>query len=155
MSANDGWETVGGDIVGIHDYDQDPDALRRRYGSADALAALMRTTRPDGRAVDLEGAPLGRRAAMLTEFGGIAFSDTADASLATDGGSWGYDTVASPAEFVERYQALWAAVHDSDVLAGACWTQLTDTYQEANGLLDARRRPKVDLDDLAAATRGR
>ncbi len=39
-------------------------------------------------------------------------------------------------------------------LAGFCYTQLTDTYQEANGLLYADRRPKVDLDKYALATTG-
>ena len=38
---------------------------------------------------------------------------------------------------------------------GGCWTQLTDTYQEVNGLLTADRRPKADIDHLAAATRGK
>ncbi len=48
-----------------------------------------------------------------------------------------------------------AVVHESDVLAGACWTQLTDTYQEVNGLLTADRVPKGDLAALSAAVRGR
>jgi hypothetical protein len=45
-------------------------------------------------------------------------------------------------------------VHASEALAGACWTQLTDTYQEVNGLLTADRRPKCDPAALRAATRG-
>jgi hypothetical protein len=39
-------------------------------------------------------------------------------------------------------------------LAGACWTQLTDTYQEINGLLTADRTPKADLNLLHAALHG-
>jgi hypothetical protein len=46
-------------------------------------------------------------------------------------------------------------VHSSTALAGACWTQLTDTYQEVNGLVTARREPKADVAHLAAATRGK
>jgi hypothetical protein len=45
-------------------------------------------------------------------------------------------------------------VHGSSALAGACWTQLTDTYQEVNGLLTMEREPKVDLDALRRATLG-
>jgi hypothetical protein len=45
-------------------------------------------------------------------------------------------------------------VHASTALAGACWTQLTDTYQEVNGLLTADREPKCDPEALARATRG-
>src|SRR5213075_1463257 len=29
--GNDGWESVATDIVGIHDYDADPDRIQRRY----------------------------------------------------------------------------------------------------------------------------
>ena len=33
---------------------------------------------------------------------------------------------------------------DSPVVAGFCYTQLTDAAQERNGLLDENRKPKVD-----------
>jgi hypothetical protein len=39
-------------------------------------------------------------------------------------------------------------------LAGFCYTQLTDTFLEKNGLLTEDRQPKADLLHLAAATRG-
>lgn len=157
VSANDGWQTIGGDIVGIHDYDQDPDVLRARYGSRAAIDALLAGARTDGLAADVEHAPLGERAPMLTEFGGVAMrGDTGDgAPLGSDGSAWGYDDVADCDAFVARYRELWAAVHDSDVLAGACWTQLTDTYQEVNGLASFDRTPKAPVEQLDAATRGR
>ncbi len=40
------------------------------------------------------------------------------------------------------------------LLAGFCYTQFADTYQEANGLLCADRTPKFPLEEIAAATRG-
>ena len=40
------------------------------------------------------------------------------------------------------------------MLAGFCYTQFTDTYQEANGLLFADRTPKFSLGEIAQATRG-
>src|SRR3712207_7152696 len=43
---------------------------------------------------------------------------------------WGYADATSPEDLLARYRAQWAAVHGSTALAGACWTQLTDTYQE-------------------------
>jgi hypothetical protein len=46
-------------------------------------------------------------------------------------------------------------VHSIGLLSGFCYTQFADTYQEANGLLYADRRPKIPLQRLAAATRGR
>jgi hypothetical protein len=39
------------------------------------------------------------------------------------------------------------------VFSGFCYTQFADTYQEANGLLDAQRRPKIPLERIADATR--
>ena len=40
------------------------------------------------------------------------------------------------------------------LLAGFCYTQFTDTYQEANGLLYVDRTPKFPIERIAAATRG-
>ena len=31
---------------------------------------------------------------------------------------------------------------------GYCYTQLTDVFQEVNGLLDMERRPKADLAEI-------
>jgi hypothetical protein len=61
--------------------------------------------------------------------------------------------VHSSEDFLRRYRDLLAGVHGCG-LAGFCYTQLADTYQEANGLLTADRVPKAPLADLAAATRG-
>ena len=40
------------------------------------------------------------------------------------------------------------------LLAGFCYTQFADTYQEANGLLHMDRTPKFPLDQISIATRG-
>lgn len=46
-------------------------------------------------------------------------------------------------------------VRASSVLAGTCWTQLTDTLQETNGLLTADRQPKAPASEIRAAVTGR
>ena len=148
VSPNDGWETTGGGIVGVHDYTQDPGELARRFVDADAVDAVVAGGLPSGHRVDLDGCGAEGRAVVLSEFGGVALSDDEDAT-------WGYQRARSPEDLLERYRSLWAAVHASTALAGACWTQLTDTYQEANGLLRMDRSPKVAVEDLATATRGR
>ena len=38
------------------------------------------------------------------------------------------------------------------MIAGFCYTQLTDTQQERNGLLTADRKPKVPLEQVRAVT---
>ena len=45
-------------------------------------------------------------------------------------------------------------VRSLELLSGFCYTQFTDTYQEANGLLRANRTPKIPLEVIHAATRG-
>ena len=40
------------------------------------------------------------------------------------------------------------------LLAGFCYTQFADTYQEANGLLYADRTPKFPIEQIALATGG-
>ena len=84
---------------------------------------------------------------MLTEFGGIALTEGDDLG-------WGYNRMADAQGLLAEYQALLAAVHGCDGLAGFCYTQLTDTFQEKNGLLYDDRRPKADVWALALANRG-
>ena len=80
VSANDGWETTAGDIVGIHDYEQDPEILRER---------LRIGRRSDGRRSDLDGDSERDRAVVLSEFGGIALATD------TDGRALGFGTANS------------------------------------------------------------
>lgn len=156
VSANDGWETAGGDIVGVHDYDQDAEVLRARYADAAAVDALLTGRRPDGKTADLDQRPADDRAVVLSEFGGIAMAtDTDGTAFSLGSENWGYDNATGADDLLRRYREQWAAVHASTALSGACWTQLTDTYQEVNGLLRADRTPKADIDALRAATRGR
>ena len=84
---------------------------------------------------------------MITEFGGIAFSR--DPSR-----TWGYSRAENVEDLCNRYLDLLRAVRSIPLLAGFCYTQLTDTYQESNGLLFADRTPKFALEHMALATRG-
>jgi hypothetical protein len=84
---------------------------------------------------------------MLTEFGGIAYSPDGDRT-------WGYTRVNTAAAFAEEYSKLLATVNSLSLLAGFCYTQFADTYQEANGLLYADRTPKIALEEIRQATRG-
>ena len=78
--GNDGWESVATDIIGIHDYDEQPKRIERRYGSEE-IPRLFKRERPAGRLLLLE-MPAQEQPIMLTEFGGIAYSP------GTSG--WGY-----------------------------------------------------------------
>jgi beta-galactosidase/beta-glucuronidase len=146
--GNDGWESVATDIIGIHDYDDQPERIARRYHADDVLPRLFKRERPGGRLLVLEGPAHADQPLMLTEFGGIALARS-------DGSTWGYSESSSIDDFRRRYTALLAAVRSLGLLAGFCYTQFADTYQEANGLLYADRTPKIPLAELAAANGGR
>jgi hypothetical protein len=141
--GNDGWEHVATDIVALHDYENNTDVLERRYEAREELAGY----RQHGRRVQIEGFEHEGKPVMLTEFGGIAWSDD-------PAHSWGYVRVRSSAELAARYERLLRVIHAVPFFAGFCYTQFADTYQEANGLLFADRTPKFPLEQMKAITRG-
>jgi beta-galactosidase/beta-glucuronidase len=146
--GNDGWESVATDIIGIHDYDDRPDRIARRYRADEVLPRLFKRERPGGRLIVLDGQTHADQPLMLTEFGGIAFSRERH-------GTWGYSRAATPEEFARRYSELLDVVRELYVMSGFCYTQFADTYQEANGLLYADRTPKMPFEQIAKATSGR
>ena len=146
--GNDGWESVATDIIGIHDYDDQPERIAKRYRADEVLPRLFKRERPGGRMLVLEGQTHSDQPLMLTEFGGIAFSP--------DGAqTWGYARSHTAEEFGRSYRELLEVVRNLQVLSGFCYTQFADTYQEANGLLFADRTPKIPIEEVAKATAGR
>ncbi len=145
--GNDGWESIATDIIGIHDYDSDPERIARRYHAQDVLPRLLKRERPGGRLLVLEESGQGDHPVMLTEFGGIAAS-------ANPKETWGYSRAQNGEELAKRYRELLKEVGSLSLFAGFCYTQFTDTYQEANGLLHADRTPKFPLEEIARATLG-
>jgi beta-galactosidase/beta-glucuronidase len=146
--GNDGWESVATDIIGIHDYDTNPDKIACRYHSDEVIPRLLKHGRPGGRSIIIgERVPADHPPLVLSEFGGIAVAQDAK-------DTWGYSQVDSSAELQVRYRTLLSCVGSLSALTGYCYTQFTDTYQEANGLLYADRTPKFPLAEIAAANRG-
>lgn len=80
---------------------------------------------------------------LMTEYGGIAMAkDSGD-------GNWGYNGAAKDeAAFLERFEAITQAFRHMPGFVGYCYTQLTDVFQEVNGLLDMDRNPKADMDAI-------
>jgi hypothetical protein len=146
--GNDGWEAAATDIIAIHDYDADPNRVAARYADCTnpGVCETLRRERPGFKVLLLEGFEYENQPVMLTEFGGIAFSERA--------GTWGYSRAESAEEFARQYYKLLSAVRNTPLFAGFCYTQFTDTYQEANGLLYMDRTAKFPLEQIAVATRG-
>ncbi len=141
--GNDGWESVATDIIGIHDYSSDPDVIRHRYGNPDA--EKLHRERPGGRLLWVGEAVHTGQPIMLTEFGGIAFSDD-------PANTWGYSRQRNATDFAAAFAAIMHAVDSQPVFAGFCYTQFSDTYQETTGLVFADRTPKIPIEQIRAAT---
>jgi hypothetical protein len=146
--GNDGWEHVATDIVTIHDYASSARVLAERYATPEAVSAVLMRQQPGGRPLTLHGFTIDEHPVVLSEFGGIALLDP-------DSPGWGYSRVSGSAQLLAAYTRLLEAVHGARGLAGFCFTQLTDVFQEKNGLATADRLPKVDPARIAAVTRSR
>jgi beta-galactosidase/beta-glucuronidase len=154
--GNDGWESTATDIIGIHDYDPNAEAIRGRYGPEANPQHLFDRRRPGGRILTLDGYPHRGQPIMLTEFGGIAYAKGATAQHFGAGsgeGTWGYSIAKDDADFLQRYRSLMEVVTVAPLFSGFCYTQFTDTFQEANGLLTAERTPKIALEEIRRITK--
>jgi len=144
--GNDGWELFASDIWGIHDYALDGETLRERYCTPDDLERTIREVQPAYRTIAFPEARRTGEPVMLTEFGGISHAPGA-------GQRWhGYGTVPSDEDFLAKYQELLDVVLEAPTISGFCYTQLTDTEQETNGLLTVDRQPKLDPAAIRAIT---
>ncbi|MET3638013.1 glycoside hydrolase family 2 protein [Curtobacterium oceanosedimentum] len=150
--SNDGWEHTNSDIVTVHDYEGDGAELAATYADDAARTTLLGGRGPADRRILVGGAVDQGQPVMLTEFGGVDFQPGAKRE---DGWGWGYTSAVDGDDWVARITALYDGVRASSFLAGSCWTQLTDTMQETNGLLHADRTPKVPIERIRAAVTGR
>jgi hypothetical protein len=145
--GNDGWENLVSDMIGVHDYNPSGEVLAERYGSYEAFERTLAQVRPYYRRITLPGLVDGGQPLIVSEFGGTTY----------DAGRedfWnGYGAVGSAEELLERYRELVTALLSSPAVAGFCYTQLTDTAQERNGLLTEDRVPKVDPKLVAEVNR--
>jgi beta-galactosidase/beta-glucuronidase len=140
--GNDGWEHVVTDITTVHDYTPDARVLRERYGDAGSVETTIAEVQPGYRAVLVSGITRAGEPVVLSEFGGL----TLDTS---DGETWhGYGVVTDAASLLKGYRELVDALLDSPAIAGFCYTQLTDTLQEKNGLVTEDRTPKIEAGEV-------
>lgn len=143
VSTNDGWENVKTDILGIHDYTRNGDAIQEHFNTE---------SRIDYYAVDSRMCcsdnwkPTGNEALVVTEFGGVA--------IAGKDQGWGYNDRARDADdLLDRYKEMIRGIHQIKGCRGYCYTQLTDVQQEVNGLLTPDRNPKVELKKIKMLNR--
>ncbi|MBB6098614.1 beta-galactosidase/beta-glucuronidase [Deinobacterium chartae] len=145
--GNDGWEHVATDMIAVHDYTTDPREIYERYRTLEAAQFSLNRFLPGGRTITLPGFSVDEHPIVLSEFGGIAYAPR-------EANTWGYSRATDEEALRNEYVALLEALNQCQGIAGFCYTQLTDTFQEANGLLYMDRRPKTDIEPIARATRG-
>lgn len=122
------------DIYDCHDYCQDPRKLAESYAG---LAESRLYESDPGLNIPYRGQPF-----FNSEFGGIkwppAFIDNKE--------SWGYgETPKSLNEFYARFEALCNVLRNNSLMFGYCYTQLTDVFQEQNGIFFFDRSAKFDV----------
>ncbi|MDR1970482.1 MAG: glycoside hydrolase family 2 [Treponema sp.] len=138
--CNDGWEHTVSDIITLHDYEEKGEDLLHRYEKLDAILDNEVSHNKD-RFAFAQGYGYGGQPVIISEFGGIAFSNR--------GEGWGYgNKVNSPEEYVKRFDTITTAIKKLDGVCGFCYTQVTDVQQEINGIMDMDRNFKVDPEIL-------
>lgn len=151
--SNEGWEHLDSDILGVHDYTVDPDELRARFETQEAVTATVTGWGPQGRRPVLSEDQLrsfqaGKAPLMITEFGGISLADAAAE------GAWGYGFAGSNSEYAALLMRLFDALRASPAVVGFCYTQFMDTAQETNGLLRSDGTSKLPISTIRAIVTG-
>lgn len=143
ISDNDGWEHVEGDLLTIHDYEFNREALIKRYASVESILK----DQPCGRDLYVKGSQYHNEPVIVSEFGGISFEK--------DGAKgWGYSSASTEQDFLKRYADVITPLLQAEPIQGFCYTQLSDVEQEINGLLTYDRQPKVDIEKIRKITCG-
>lgn len=136
------------DIYDSHNYEQDPTRFADVMGGVGTGDPYINTEDDENERRENRpwSVPYAGQPYFCSEFGGIWWSPDPRA----DG--WGYgNPPASLDEFYERFTGLTAALLDNPDMFGYCYTQLTDVFQEQNGIYFFDRTPKFDLALLRAA----
>src|SRR5690625_3188808 len=152
----------GADIYDSHSYEQDPQRFREEQaGLAEGRPHANRVhLGPDympfaGGSFSL---PFAGQPYCVSEYGGICWNEqeageAAQAERAGNnaGQSWGYgQRITSEEELYERFEGLTRVLDGDPLMFGYCYTQMTDVFQEENGIVDFARGRKLDLAALRA-----
>lgn len=149
--SNDGWLHCKTDLVTFHNYIQDAERLAYYIDNIKKICKENLPINDDinkycpfANGFKYEGQPI-----LIDEFSGIGFN------IETVDKGWGYgDSAQTEKALIERYEKLVKCVTKSPDLAGWCMTQITDVYQEINGLFTFTRKPKFDIDLIRKINKG-
>ncbi len=140
---NSGYEHLGGDLLDIHHYLADPEAVRALYRALEhpermgfeawrqlymAMPSRIHKS-PLAPGARYQGQPV-----LISECGGHGFGPYAGGELT----------------LLESLERTIGLIREHPHLQGFCYTQLCDVAQERNGLLDAEREPKAPVEAILA-----
>ncbi|MBG0740813.1 beta-galactosidase [Paeniglutamicibacter antarcticus] len=162
------------DIYDSHSYEQDPEKFHAEQSGL--TAGMPHLNRGDG-AEELS-VPYSGQPYFVSEFGGIWWNEEEALLAALDQGaqdegaldqgaqdqggqhgragtdrekSWGYgERVRSEEEFYLRFKGLCEVLLNDPQMFGYCYTQLTDVFQEKNGIVNFDRSRKLDVARISA-----
>lgn len=130
VSTNDGWENLNPtDIITVHDYRTLSEELIEYYGD---ISFLKNGSGRTGHPYMLPDEEYKGQPIMLTEFGGKRSSISS---------GWGYDDAELDGKtFRDAVNDDIKRAESLKLFSGYCYTQLTDVYQETNGILNMERQ---------------
>ena len=149
----------GADIYDSHSYEQDPEAFAREQAPlAEGKPQVNRRELAPNEMPFANGdfsIPYAGQPFFVSEYGGIWWNEeearAAEFTGQDQAESWGYgNRVRSEEELYERFEALTNVLLNNPLMFGYCYTQLTDVFQEKNGVVDFERGMKLDLARLRA-----
>lgn len=135
------------DIYDNHDYDQKPESFAERHAGLAQDKPFLNSPDPKnprnaGLAFSL---PYNGQPFFVSEFGGIWWNP----KLAQGEESWGYGDRPTDIEaFYQRFERLCSILLDNPLMFGYCYTQLTDVFQEQNGIYTFQRGEKFDMERI-------
>ncbi len=133
------------DVYDTHDYEQDVTKFKEKYdviAQTGSIDINWNKDKPDH--LPYEGQPF-----FVSEFGGARWVKEEEEQDAARKKSWGYGKGPDSLEdFYARFQGLCEALLHNPAMFGYCYTQLTDVFQEKNGIYTFARERKFDLAKL-------
>ena len=133
------------DVYDSHNYEQDVEKFRSIHAG---LVNGKPFVNPDGTGSSRWSVAYAGQPYFCSEFGGIWWNPKAREGEY----SWGYGNRPKIIEeFYERFEGLCAVLLDDPLMFGYCYTQLTDVFQEQNGIYDFNREKKFDMARIRAA----
>ncbi|RFU86065.1 beta-galactosidase [Streptomyces triticagri] len=139
------------DVYDSHCYEQDPEAFRALMSGLDKDRPFVNPDDEPGDAV--WSTPYAGQPYFCSEFGGIWWNPDAAVPADTDRStSWGYgERPRDEEDFHHRFEGLTGVLLDDPDMFGYCYTQLTDVFQEQNGIYRFDRSEKLDVARVRAA----